>query len=237
MAATVANALRHVHRAALAGQRTIAPDVVEYTFRLAPEDAPLTWRAGQFISLHCGAHLRSYSLASLPNGESFVLLVKRVVGGGASDWFRQIGIGTEVCFTGPMGFFTLELAHPGDLLFAATGTGIAALLPMIEEALQRSETGHIHLFWGLRSDPYWIGELERLAHRRFSSTIFLSQPKGDWAGARGRITPAVLGFLPSLDRPTFYLCGNGAMIRELKQELIQRGIDRKRQIRCEAFFG
>ena len=39
-----------------------------------------------------------------------------------------------------------------------------------------------------------------------------------------------------LRAPTFYLVGNGAMITELKRELIARGVNRKLQIRTEAFF-
>jgi hypothetical protein len=50
------------------------------------------------------------------------------------------------------------------------------------------------------------------------------------------VTQPVLELLPSLARPTFYLVGNGAMITELKRELQARGVDRKKQIRTEAFF-
>ena len=42
--------------------------------------------------------------------------------------------------------------------------------------------------------------------------------------------------LPRCNAPTFYLVGNGAMITELKRELISRGVNRKTQIRTEAFF-
>ena len=47
---------------------------------------------------------------------------------------------------------------------------------------------------------------------------------------------ALLDRLPRLQAPTFYLVGNGAMITELKRELISRGVNRKTQIRTEAFF-
>ena len=57
-----------------------------------------------------------------------------------------------------------------------------------------------------------------------------------WVGGRGRITPALLDRLPELSAPTFYLVGNGAMISELKRELIARGVNRRAQIRTEAFF-
>ena len=66
--------------------------------------------------------------------------------------------------------------------------------------------------------------------------IHLSAPGSGWTGARGRITPALLDRLPQLATPTFYLVGNGAMITELKRELISRGVNRKTHIRTEAFF-
>ena len=61
---------------------------------------------------------------------------------------------------------------------------------------------------------------------------------------RGEFTPiatrvpglSVCERLPRLATPTFYLVGNGAMITELKRELISRGVNRKTQIRTEAFF-
>ncbi|HXI57538.1 MAG TPA: hypothetical protein VNO55_15835, partial [Polyangia bacterium] len=64
----------------------------------------------------------------------------------------------------------------------------------------------------------------------------LTAPPPDWTGSRGRITPAVVDRLPMLVAPTFYLVGNGAMIDELKRELVSKGVDRKKQIRTEAFF-
>jgi hypothetical protein len=35
----------------------------------------------------------------------------------------------------------------------------------------------------------------------------------------------------------FYLVGNGAMVAELRASLVEQGVDRKLQIRTEAFFG
>jgi len=66
--------------------------------------------------------------------------------------------------------------------------------------------------------------------------VYLTAPGETWRDGRGRITPAVLERLPELVAPTFYLVGNGAMITELKRELVARGINRKTQIRTEAFF-
>jgi hypothetical protein len=39
-----------------------------------------------------------------------------------------------------------------------------------------------------------------------------------------------------LASPTYYLVGNGAMISELKSALVAAGVERRKQIRTEAFF-
>jgi ferredoxin-NADP reductase len=71
--------------------------------------------------------------------------------------------------------------------------------------------------------------------------VFLSQPGAagvERAGVEpGRVSSPLLGLAGTLDRPTFYLVGSGAMIKEVKAGLVAAGIDRKRQIRNEAFFG
>jgi CDP-4-dehydro-6-deoxyglucose reductase len=223
----------------------VAPDVLVLTSECAtpPE---LTWRAGQFISIRCGAasdknpERRSYSISSSPTrGGSFELLVKLLPGGVGSDLFRGLAPDGELYFTGPMGFFVCELAHVGDAIFCATGTGIAAALPMIHDALARpGETGRVHLYWGMRAERelYWLDRLDAIRHPRFQATVCLSRPEGPWPGVRGRINGHVLAALPELARPVFYLVGNGDMVRDLKAGLIAAGVDRKRQIRQEIFY-
>jgi NAD(P)H-flavin reductase len=134
------------------------------------------------------------------------------------------------------------LAHAGDLVFGATGTGIAALAPMIDEALDRPvERGRVTLYWGVREerDLFWQDEIDALVERsggRMCAEILVSRPGPTWNGPTGRINPRIFDALGVLARPTFYLCGNGAMIRDVKAGLVERGVDRKRQIRVEAFF-
>jgi ferredoxin-NADP reductase len=237
---------KNVHEAELLDKRLLASGVWEYLFGLRPR-APLPFRPGQFISLRVAedddgrAVLRSYSLASPPGRAEFSVILKLVDGGVASRWFDVVAVGETVRFTGPMGFFVLELAHVGDVVFAATGVGIAPVLPMLEETLARDESGRVVLYWGNRSpdDLFWRAELEALAARfpRFSYQLYISGDAPEWTGERGRITGAVVRDLPSFTRPTFYLVGNGAMIRDLRGQLVEAGVDRKRQIRNEAFFG
>src|SRR5205814_399293 len=93
--------------------------------------------------------------------------------------------------------------------------------------------------WGMRDerDLYWTERLEELSRRstRFAYHVCLSRPEGAWGGPAGRITTHVLGGLAGLERPVFYLVGNGDMVRDVKVGLEARGVDRRRQIRTEIF--
>jgi len=236
--------------AELVARTVTAPGIAELAFAMR-SPARLDFRAGQFVSLALpspGAEgagavpRRSYSIASQSNAGDVLRFIIRVIPEGkASDYLMALPLGSSVAMTGPHGFFVLDQAHPGDVVFAATGTGIAAVMPMLGELARRpaAEQRRIVVFWGLRqaSDIFSREEIDALAAAAGAElAIHLTAPAPDWTGGRGRITAALLDRLPRLDAPTFYLVGNGAMITELKRELISRGINRKTQIRTEAFF-
>jgi len=223
----------------------VATDVYDLVFDVL--DPPkLDFKAGQFVTLTVGADntgktlRRSYSIASMSHrGESLRFLIRAISGGMATDYFLHLPLGTDVPMTGPHGFFVLAPEHPGDVVFGATGTGLAPVLPMLGELAARSEAGRRLVYWGLRhqSDLFIAQEVEELCRKSGAILYtYLSRPSEGWTGRQGRITAAVLADLPTLTTPTFYLVGNGAMITELKGGLVSAGIDRRKQIRTEAFF-
>jgi CDP-4-dehydro-6-deoxyglucose reductase len=234
----------NVHEGELVRAAARADGVVEYMLRT---DEPLKFRPGQFVSVRVGVDsddnpiLRSYSIASPPGRDEISLILKLIKGGPGSEFFERLKVGDRVRFTGPMGFFCLDLAHAGDVVFGVTGVGITPVLPMIGELATRAERGRIILYWGNRhaQDLFWLDEFKALQEKcgRLAIEIFLTGDAPSWSGKRGRINQAILGDLPALDKPVFYLVGNGAMIREVKAALQERGVDRKKQIRNEAFFG
>jgi CDP-4-dehydro-6-deoxyglucose reductase len=229
----------------LVSRESVAKDVVDVVFAVV--DPPrLDFHAGQFVTLTVGRDAagqtlrRSYSIASMSDrGESLRFLIRVIPDGVASDFFVDLPLDSEVEMTGPHGFFVLAPHHPGDVVFAATGTGLAPVLPMLGELQQRPECGRRLVYWGLRheSDLFVPDEVQGICDTAGATLMtYLSRPSEAWTGLRGRITPAVLQEAPSLSSPTFYLVGNGAMIAEIKSALVAAGVDRRKQIRTEAFF-
>jgi ferredoxin-NADP reductase len=237
--------------AELTAREMLADGIAELSF--AMRDPPsLDFKAGQFVSMAVdpsspGADpvpRRSYSIASQSDAGDVLRFIVRVIPDGkASEYLMSIPFGSLVRMTGPHGFFVLDPSHPGDVVFGATGTGIAAVMPMLGELARRRESGgeggRCLVSWGMRqaSDLFALEEIGRLIARAGAELqIFLTAPDAAWTGGRGRITSALLERLSELVVPTFYLVGNGSMITELKRELISRGVNRKTQIRTEAFF-
>jgi ferredoxin-NADP reductase len=237
--------------AELTAREMIADGIAELSF--AMRDPPrLDFQAGQFVSMAVDppspgsdpVPRRSYSIASQTDAGDLLRFIVRVIPDGkASEYLMSIPFGSLVRMTGPHGFFVLDPSHPGDVVFGATGTGIAAVMPMLGELGRRRESGsearRCLVSWGMRqaADLFALEEIGQLVARAGAELqIFLTAPDPAWTGGRGRITPALLERLSDLDAPTFYLVGNGSMITELKRELISRGVNRKTQIRTEAFF-
>jgi CDP-4-dehydro-6-deoxyglucose reductase, E3 len=237
--------------AVLRARKMIAPGIAELLFEMTSPPR-FAFRAGQFVSIAVpdladgGAApsqaRRSYSIASQVADDTHLRFIIRVMpDGAASRHLMSLAEGGELRLTGPHGFFVLDSTHAGDVVFGATGTGIAAVMPMLGELAARPDPGrrNVHVYWGVReeSDLFAREELEALATRAGAGlALHLTAAGAGWAGPTGRITAAILSALPTFVAPTFYLVGNGAMITELKRELVAQGVNRKAQIRTEAFF-
>jgi len=110
------------------------------TYVLAPHEAPITYRAGQFITFKVhldGEELfRSYSMSSAPETDSELMTtVKRVPGGKVSNWMHDnISEGDEVEITRAAGLFCLSDTS-APLLGFAGGSGITPILSLTKSAL------------------------------------------------------------------------------------------------------
>ncbi len=207
--------------------RDLTHDVRELRLRVE-SPADFTFKAGQFVSFDVlnpktGRPVtRAYSIASPPSHiPTLTLLFNRVADGPGSTYLFGLKEGDHTQFKGPAGSFYLKDDPGRDLLFIATGTGIAPLRSMIYARLEQSrgDARPVTLYWGLRSqrDLYYQDELTDLAtrHPRFSFVTTLSRPEEGWNGETGRVTKLVQDRLGPVDHLSVYLCGNGSMIKEV----------------------
>ena len=131
--------------------------------------ADCRWFPGQYLTLWRDKELgRSYSIASLcDEGRVMELHIKRHHQGLVSRWLHdQVAPGQSLELSKPMGhcFYTDE--H-GDkpLLMVATGTGLAPLYGILQEALRRRHSAPIYLY-AAAGEPghlYYVDRLQQLA--------------------------------------------------------------------------
>jgi NAD(P)H-flavin reductase len=219
--------------ATVAAVRDLTHDVRQIDIALI--DPPhIHFVAGQFVSFEVERPgfqtpaTRPYSIASPPQQTDHIeLVLNRVAEGPGSTYLFGLSEGQRTSFKGPAGSFTLR-DSARDVLFVATGTGIAPIRSMLWSLAARRSTRHVRLFWGLRSerDLYYQDELAALEQQMpdFSATITLSQPAGSWDGAVGRVSPLVSNAITSTANLEVYLCGNGGMIRDVRDIVRRKGL-------------
>ena len=219
--------------ARVAGVRDLTHDVRQIDFELV-DPSEMTFAAGQFVSFEVDRPglsvpaTRPYSIASPPEQRNSVQLVlNRVPSGPGSGYLFGLREGDDTRFKGPVGSFTLR-ASTREVLFVVTGTGIAPIRSMLWSLALGDSTRRITLFWGLRSerDLYYQDELAFLQNRlpNFSFTTTLSQPTASWRGSVGRVVPLVTATVTDVSSLEVYLCGNGGMIREVRDVIRQKGL-------------
>ncbi|MBI5410651.1 MAG: hypothetical protein HZA21_01515 [Nitrospirae bacterium] len=221
--------------------RNLTYDVREIGFRLiAPEE--IHFKAGQFVSFEVPHPklnkpvTRPYSIASPPSQRDRIsLLLNLVPGGPGSTYLFSLKEGDEIRFKGSAGSFYLREEGPRDLLFVATGTGIAPFRSMLDHVFERGFSRSATLYWGLRSrrDLYYQKEFEALAkrHKNFSfiTTLSRTEPGSqsewpEWHGTTGRVSKLVEERASSVTNLAVYLCGNSSMISEVSALINKKGL-------------
>ena len=206
---------------------TIAKEVLEVKISLP---AGFTYLAGQFIQvaipMSSGEVLRSYSLSSYPGEPELELCVKLLPDGVGSNFFRALKSGDPINFYGSVGRFIVPAEVTTPLVFVATGSGLAPIMGMIQDALLvRQIHEPIQLLFGVRTteDLFWTEHLENLAQKfpHFTYNITLSQPDPSWTGITGRVTAHLEALHPGAQ---YFLCGGAEMVAEVKQYLVAKGV-------------
>jgi len=205
----------------------LAPDVVHVTLRLPPT-VSLRFLPGQYVNvIAAGGLRRAYSLANAPRADNKLeLMIREVPGGVMSEyWFGTAAAKDLLRIEGPRGTFFLRDVAGVDVVFLATGTGIApirALLTEIEGLAPEARPRSVTLLWGGRhpADLFW--QPPELPGLRYVPV--LSQADEGWTGAHGHVQDVLLAEKPDLTRTQVYACGSQAMIVSADAALAAAGL-------------
>ena len=191
--------------ARILNRRWLSPTTFELTLE---RPAGFNFQPGQRVRLRSGPNEREYSIAAAPGDPDVVLCIRRVTGGGVSACLSTAGIGTELCGSGPHGYFTFT-PSPRPAIFVATGTGVAPFVSMA-----RAGTRGFTLFHGVKraEDLYYRGLLSASA-QRYIACLSEDAP-ADPDVLAGRVTRHLERQVPP-GACDFYLCGRGEMIRDV----------------------
>jgi len=210
----------------------LAPDVIRVLLRLPPT-AEFRFIPGQYIDIiGPGGMRRSYSLANASfSNKVLELHIRAVPGGAMSDyWFHQARIDDLLRLNGPLGTFFLRDVADADLIFLATGTGIAPVKAILESICDLSfdqQPKSVTVVWGGRTrDDLYIDTSKMPGDHLFIPV--LSRAGSGWSGSVGYVQDVILSTKPDLGDAAVYACGSAEMIRDAKEVLVQAGLPQQR---------
>lgn len=210
-----------------------------------PELERFDFQPGQFVTLDLpidekpNKRLRSYSIASWPDGSNIIELCIVLLEGGAGTTylFNHVEVGSELMLRGPVGVFTLPEPLDKDFYMICTGTGIAPFRSMLHYIAEHNiPHKELFLIFGTRfqKNLLYFDELRHLTEilPGFHYVPVLSRE--EWTGKTGYVHQVYEDLLQAknqhhgeLHPANFYLCGWKNMIDEAKQRIQSLGYDRK----------
>jgi CDP-4-dehydro-6-deoxyglucose reductase, E3 len=208
----------------------VSKNVVRVGLRLPPSSNFKIF-PGQYVDIIGPSGVRrSYSVANHVTDNILEFHVGEVDGGCLSDyWFREAKMNDLLRLNGPLGTFFLRSIKDQDVVFLATGTGIAPIKAMIESITLLAPEEHpnsLTVFWGGRtSNDLYTDPSVDCALLRYVPV--LSRSTLDWKGQKGYVQDVFLNEQPDLSNCVIYACGSEKMTHSSFEILVKSGLPEK----------
>ncbi|RKS89756.1 CDP-4-dehydro-6-deoxyglucose reductase [Flavobacterium limicola] len=204
----------------------ISADVIELELRTPPQST-FNYLPGQYVNFIKDDYKRSYSVANYNKSSNLVFFIKKYPGGVFSNYlFNEAKINDLLRIEGPIGTFFLRNTDKKNIIFLATGTGIAPVKAILEQ-MNDDNTGlmtkKIFLFFGGRfsEDLFWKPQFSNI---NVNFIPVLSKNTEDWDGSTGYVQDILLSKSINLSDSVVYACGSENMINDSNKMLIQNGL-------------
>ncbi len=204
----------------------LSHDVIELRLRVPPQ-SNFKYLPGQYINIIKGDYKRSYSIANKDSTTGIVLFIKNYQGGKFSTYlFNEAKINDLLRMEGPLGTFFYRKTNKTNIIFLATGTGIAPIKSILENMEQNKvemKDKNIYLFFGGRTqeDIFWEPQFKNI---NVHFIPVLSRSENKWNGEKGHIQEALITKRIDLSDSVVYACGSVNMIKDAKEITIKNGL-------------
>lgn len=234
-----------IYKTTLYELNQVTPTMRELKIRIE-DNMKMPFKSGQFVMLQVPAEgspkpvQRAYSIASSADfDDRFILLFKHVPGGVASEYVAKLKVGETLHFTGPWGKCLFKQPAAQQVLFVCTGSGLSQHVSFLSTEGKKFPETKFHMLVGVSNETemFYENELKALKEQlpNFDYDWCLSRPSESWTGRRGRVTQFINEFDYKNIPTHIYLCGSGAMIKDMKHLLIEENGFSKENMVIENF--
>lgn len=183
-------------------------------------------RPGQYCHMRVpGGPSAFYALLSTPAEQELAFLVKAA--GSPGTEIAALRPGDALELSPPEGpGFDVDAAQGRDVVFVATGTGIAPVRAVIEDVLRRRDAfGALTLYYGVRGPPFIAlsQHLERWRAAGVEVRVTFSQDAPREEGARGYVQELILADRPDLGNAALFAAGQEALLEDLAASVAHLG--------------
>jgi len=203
-------------------------------------------QAGQHVDIRLTADdgytaSRSYSIASVADGELVEVTVERLDDGEVSPYLVDVvAPGDRLEVRGPVGgWFVWKPDQVEPVLLVGGGSGVVPLMSIVRRHVGSGSSAPLRLVYSLRepSATLYRDELAALAADGLPLTYVYTRrtPEG-WPRPPGRLDAELLAAsaFPPSESPTSYVCGPTGFVETVADLLVGAGHD-PRRVRTERF--
>lgn len=180
-------------------------------------------RPGQYCHLRVpGGEPSFYALFSTPAERALAFLVKAAGEPGAGIAALRAGDAIEASAPEGPGF-DVDAAKGRDVVFVATGTGIAPIRAVIEVVLtRRTDFGALSLYYGVRDRSFIAFPRDIARWAEAGIGVRITHSRGDDApqdGSRGYVQELIVKDGPDLGNAALFAAGQEALLEELARSV------------------
>ena len=205
----------------------LTDDILKIVLRLPPS-SNFNFNSGQYVNIIKGNIARSYSIANCSDHKNQLeFFIKNYENGVMSTYlFKEAKINDLLRLEGPIGTFFLRESSLKNIVFLATGTGVApikSILEGLDKSHEQYQNKNLWLIVGARyqGDLFWEPEFKNL---NIKYIPVLSRPENDWSGAKGYVQDIILNQQIDIENTQVYACGSSDMINSAKELLIKNNL-------------